>query len=174
MSAIVIGSTEKLSWIVQTAHWSSCELGSNVIDIPRIGGISSIIRTSSSLEITGKLKSLDMTLVSNDPSWWPQIDLNLTSSYVTGSWRASRTMKISHTIFDCGPCSRLHYCAIIRLGWANNPFRGDCLNDDVPMICLSTDIRTRGWLVHYWSSHFTKNDFIARISLGEQHPPWGG
>ncbi|KAG2335290.1 hypothetical protein BDR05DRAFT_969505 [Suillus weaverae] len=30
-----------------------------------------------------------MTLVSNDPSWWPAINANLISSYFIGLWRVS-------------------------------------------------------------------------------------
>jgi hypothetical protein len=43
---------------------------------------------------------LDMTFVSNDPSWWPVIDMNRYNNYFIGSWRSNgTTLMMSHSIF---------------------------------------------------------------------------
>jgi hypothetical protein len=39
--------------------------------------------------------SNSMTLVSNDPSWWPLINASFVGSYFTGSFRASRMMTVT-------------------------------------------------------------------------------
>jgi hypothetical protein len=38
--------------------------------------------------------SNNMTLVSNDPSWWPLINADFVASYVAGPWRARRMMTV--------------------------------------------------------------------------------
>jgi hypothetical protein len=44
---------------------------------------------------------LDMTIVSNDPIWWPVIDKIRYNNYFIGSWRSSgTTLVMSHSIFD--------------------------------------------------------------------------
>ena len=42
---------------------------------------------------------LNMTIVSNDPIWWPIIDSHRSYSYFIGSWRVRQILVISHSIF---------------------------------------------------------------------------
>jgi hypothetical protein len=82
-----------------------------------------------------------MTVVSNDPIWWPAISLDIVFSYVTGSWRAiivAETLTLGLQL----DASWWYYMIGVR---KIMPTTGEII--DVTIVFSSSDIRTRGRLM---------------------------
>ncbi|KAG2133266.1 uncharacterized protein EDB93DRAFT_1331515 [Suillus bovinus] len=58
-----------------------------------------------------------MTVVSNDPSYWPTIDSTIFYSYFVGPWRASHMMTVMTRLTLAARASQLQSCAAVIYDW---------------------------------------------------------
>jgi len=62
------------------------------------------------------ISAFNMTVISNDPIWWPVINSYRIASYLQGSWRASPGL-VSVISYLTDFCSCILRCGNIWLGW---------------------------------------------------------
>jgi hypothetical protein len=64
---------------------------------------STVVLCPPSLSLTNTTNHLNMTVVSNDPIWWPVISYFRVYSHFSGSWTASGLIQILTMVFQLYP-----------------------------------------------------------------------
>jgi hypothetical protein len=106
----------------------------------------------------------NMTILSDDPDWWPLIILNIFLSYWMGS---SYQLVMSRSIIDLQFRSFCRRCGGIRLGWAGQYSETADNLMIFPVLTIGQEV-CRGC---HWSSQLAKNGVIDWIDLGEWQSP---